>query len=237
MKGNDGKFYPMNPDHNYISRFSERFRGYLSCCSLDHVFRACPHKTSPEIKHKLFEDLWAHVSSSTRKIITNSRTSKVTFTTPTTTPTSHINVLSTHAHPHTSNINFSSPNINPGQPPSKICRFHATFFVNNFSLSSQKPIPIPINNSLPSIYLHLDLIEVEENKMRILLNTGAAMNFGNLSYDLWAILEYPEIVGELIQCGDSTGYDVMQLMATLDLDSNRQPLDHCKMTAVICYRT
>ena len=65
----------MNPDHNYINRFSERFRGYLSCCSLDHVFRACPHKTSPEIKHRFFEDLWAHVSS-TKKFITNSRASK-----------------------------------------------------------------------------------------------------------------------------------------------------------------
>ena len=63
------------------------------------------------------------------------------------------------------------------------------------------------------------------------------MNFGNLSYDLWAILVYPEIVSELIQCGDNTGYDVMQLMATLVLDSNKQPLDHGKMTAVICHRT
>ena len=46
VKGNDGKCYPKNPDNNYVSRFSERFRGYLSYGSLDHIFRACPQKAS-----------------------------------------------------------------------------------------------------------------------------------------------------------------------------------------------
>ena len=49
--------------------------------------------------------------------------------------------------------------------------------------------------------------------------------------------QYPEIVGEIIQCGDGTGYDVVQLLAALDLDSSHQSLDHGKMTAIIRYRT
>ena len=32
------------------------------------------------------------------------------------------------------------------------------------------------------------------------------------------------------------GYNVVQLLAALDLDSNHQPLDHGKMTAVIGYK-
>ena len=43
---------------------------------------------------------------------------------------------------------------------------------------------IPINNSLPSICLHLGSVEDEENKMRMLLDTDAAMNSASLTYHL-----------------------------------------------------
>ena len=74
-------------------------------------------------------------------------------------------------------------------------------------------------------------------KMRILLDTGVAMNSGNLTYHLWVMSQCPEMVGEFIQCGDCTRYDVVQRLATLNLDSTHQPLDHEKMTAVIRYMT
>ena len=73
--------------------------------------------------------------------------------------------------------------------------------------------------------------------MRMLLDTGAAMNSGSLTYHLWVMSQSPEMVAEFIQCGDGTGYDVVQLLAALDLDSSHQPLDHEKMTAVIRYKT
>ena len=57
VKGNDGHVYPKNPDTPYISRFPGRFLGSLACGSLDHVFRAFPQKSSPEMKQKLFQDL------------------------------------------------------------------------------------------------------------------------------------------------------------------------------------
>ena len=40
------------------------------------------------------------------------------------------------------------------------------------------------------------------------------------------MLECPEMVEEFRQCGTNTGYDVVQLMVVLDLDSNQQPIDH-----------
>ena len=81
-------------------------------------------------------------------------------------------------------------------------------------------MPIPINNSLPSVCLHLGLVDNEENKIRMLLDTGDDMNLGNLTYHILVMLECLEIVGESIQCGADTRYDVVQLLAALDLDSN-----------------
>ena len=46
-----------------------------------------------------------------------------------------------------------------------------------------------------------------------------------------------KMVGEFVQCGEGTGYDVVQLLAALDLDSSHQPLDHWKMTVGIRYKT
>ena len=70
-------------------------------------------------------------------------------------------------------------------------------------------MPIPINNSLSSVCLHLGSVEDEENKMRMLLDTGAAMNSGNLTYHLGVMSQCPEMVGKFIQCGDGTEYDVV----------------------------
>ena len=73
--------------------------------------------------------------------------------------------------------------------------------------------------------------------MRMLVYTGAAMNSGNLAYHLWVMSECPEMVGEFIQCGCTSGYDVVKLLAALDLDTSQQPVEHGHMTAVIRYRT
>ena len=49
--------------------------------------------------------------------------------------------------------------------------------------------------------------------------------------------EYPEMVGEFIQCGADTVCDIVQYLVALNLDSSHQSSDHEKMTAVIRYRT
>ena len=54
--------------------------------------------------------------------------------------------------------------------------------------------------------------------MRMLLDTGTAMNLGSLTYHLWIVLQWPEMVGEYIQCGEDTGYEIFQLLAAFDLD-------------------
>ena len=73
--------------------------------------------------------------------------------------------------------------------------------------------------------------------MRMLVDTGAAMNSGNLACHLWVMSKYPEMVGEYIQCGSTSDYDVVKLLAALDLDTSQKPVEHGHMTAVIRYRT
>ena len=45
------------------------------------------------------------------------------------------------------------------------------------------------------------------------------------------------MVSEFIQCGDGTGYSVVQVLVALDLDSSLQPFDNGKITVIILYKT
>lgn len=46
-----------------------------------------------------------------------------------------------------------------------------------------------------------------------------------------------EMVGRFTQYSANTGYNVVQLLNNLDLESSQHQLDHGKMNAVIRYRT
>ena len=193
MIGKDGKSYSMNSTTNYISRFADGFCGCLGCGSVFHLFRECPEKHNKTMRYNFFQDLNAHVSS----IRTNEDT-----------PTGQSNNFS--AQLLASNSSTSNPT--PHNSPIKRAHVCAVFArVSHISPFSQKTMSIPINNSLPSVCLHLGSIEDEENIIRMILDTGAAMNSGNLVYHLWVMYQCPEMVGEFIQYGDRTGYDVLQL--------------------------
>ena len=71
----------------------------------------------------------------------------------------------------------------------------------------------------------------------MLVDTGTAMNAGNLKYHLWVMSQCPDIVEEFLQCSKDTDYDVVHLLAALDLSGVSTTDDHCQMTAVIRYKT
>ena len=98
-------------------------------------------------------------------------------------------------------------------------------------------MPIGINNSLPSVSLILGSSEEEENTMRMLVDTGAAMNTGNIDFHLWVMSQCPDIVDEFLQCGKDTEYDVVHLLAALDIEDITKDSTHGQMTAVIRYKT
>ena len=64
-------------------------------------------------------------------------------------------------------------------------RWYTNFVhVNNFSSNPKNPMPIGIHKYLPSLSLILGSLEDEENKMRMLVNTGSAINTGNLRFHM-----------------------------------------------------
>ena len=97
-------------------------------------------------------------------------------------------------------------------------------------------MPISIRNSFPSISLHISIPDNNENHIRILVDTGATMNKGNLDYHLWVVSQCPGMVDEYLQCGKDTTYDVVNLLADLNLKDTYQNVDHGKMMAVIRYK-
>ena len=76
---------------------------------------------------------------------------------------------------------------------------------------------ISINNSLPTVNLLIGNPEDDENRTQMLVDTGPAMNTESLEYHLWVIFQCPEMVEEYLQCGKDTGYNVVHLLAALDL--------------------
>ena len=133
------------------------------------------------------------------------------------TPTDQSNNFS--VQPIASNSSTSNPP--PNNSPIKRARICAIFArVAHIYPSTQNSMPIPINNSLSSIYPHLGSVEDEENNMCMLLDTGDTVNSDSLTYHLWVMSQCSEIVGKFIRCGDGTGYDVVQLLAALDVDSS-----------------
>ena len=60
--------------------------------------------------------------------------------------------------------------------------FLISILLSHLSTPNKKVIPISINNSLSYIYLHVGTIADDENKMRMLVDTGAAINTCNKEY-------------------------------------------------------
>ena len=94
-------------------------------------------------------------------------------------------------------------------------------------------MPISINNFLPSINLNIGPIMDNENTMRMLVDTGAATNTVNKVYHIWVMSKCPSMVAEYPEYGTDTEYDVVQLLAALDLKEAHQPVKYGSMTAVI----
>ena len=120
----------------------------------------------------------------------------------------------------------------------KEARWYAIFVhVNNVLFNPKNPMPIGIHNSLHSVSLILGILEVEENKMSMLVDTGAAMNTGNFDFHMWVMSRCPDIVDEFWECGKDTTYDVVHLLTSLDLKDINTDATHGQMAGVIRYKT
>ena len=76
--------------------------------------------------------------------------------------------------------------------------------------------------------MYVGTIANDENKIRIPVDTGTALNT--------TMSQYPSTVAEYLEFGADTQYDVDQLLTALDLKGTQRPIDHSSMTAVVQYR-
>ena len=60
--------------------------------------------------------------------------------------------------------------------------------MTNISSIPKKLMSININHSLPSVNQHIGNPENAENYIRVLVDTGAVINAGNLKYHMWVML-------------------------------------------------
>ena len=109
--------------------------------------------------------------------------------------------------------------------------------ISNISSYTRKSMSILINNSIRCIFFQLGLKTNEYNHMRVLVDTGAAMNLGYKDCHFCVMSQCPEIVAEYLQCDENTYYDTVQLLAALDLNVVPQSNTHDQMTAVVKYHT
>ena len=98
-------------------------------------------------------------------------------------------------------------------------------------------MPIKINNSHPSINFRFGGKKDDDNRMMMMVDTSTAIKTGNLNYHLWVMSQCQEIVAKYLQCEEDTEYEVVQLLAILDLNMEFKPSTPGHMTAVMLYHT
>ena len=201
----DGITYPENLCNGYVSKWPDGFSGCLTCGSTIHRLASCSKNDNVEDKQLFWQELWAHIPSTKKK-----KSDPI--------PRS-LTPLQSNVDMHSTLTDYVSSRNVPHHPnDDKRPKFHAIFArMTNISSSPKKPMHISINNSLPYVNLHLGNPEDDDNRMRILVDTEAVMNTGSLDYHLWIMVQCPEVVEEYLQYGKDTAYDVVRLLAALDL--------------------
>ena len=89
--------------------------------------------------------------------------------------------------------------------------------MTSISSSSKKLMHISINNSLSSVSLHIGNPDDDENRIQMLVDTGATMNSESLEYHLWIMYQCPEMMEEYLQWAKCTTYDDIHILAVFDL--------------------
>jgi len=99
------------------------------------------------------------------------------------------------------------------------------------------PMPISIDNKLPCVDLKLGYGSTRTPSLRALVDSGAAMNSGNLSYHREAMSRYPDIVAEYLECGPGTKYDLVKLKVAATQSDTEGKFDDGTLSAIIHYKT
>ena len=73
--------------------------------------------------------------------------------------------------------------------------------------------------------------------LRMLVDSGAAMNSGNKNYHRQIMSQFPDIVVEYIECGPGTKYDLVQLKVAVTQAAAEADFTNGTMSVIIRYKT
>ena len=108
-------------------------------------------------------------------------------------------------------------------------------FVANSQLES-RPMPIQVNNNLPTADFRLTTANMEPCiDLGCLIDTCAGLNSGNLAFHTHIWSTYPHCVVSFEQFDDENSFRPVKLGGAIT--SQVDEADHGRLTAVITYRT
>ena len=178
MVKQDGKSYTRNPSNNYVSKYPDGFSSCIGYGSSAHLLRQCKDHRDRAVRSVYWQELSTHVPHTQKRpsapfIAVVSSISITSHTSPAPKPSAL-----KHGMGRGSYMNIPAWQTSDKRP----LFFTISVLLSNISSPNQKLMPISIDKSLPSVHLSISLIVDEENKMRMLVDTSATMNTGNLDY-------------------------------------------------------
>ena len=125
------------------------------------------------------------------------------------------------------------------QGPSQIPRLFVAVgvsFVTKSRSSEARPMPIQVNNNLPTAYFRLASANLEPCiDLGCLIDTCAGLNSGSLDFHIHIRDTYPQCVVAFEQFDDVNPFQPVKLGGAIT--SQYDEADHGRLTAVITYRT
>ena len=109
--------------------------------------------------------------------------------------------------------------------------------LDNFNAKGITPMPISNTNNLPCVDFQLGTCTRKTPCLRVLVDSRAAMNSGNLDYHRTVMSRSPDILAEYIDCEPGTKYDMVQLKVTVTQSGAEEKFDDGTLSAIIRYKT
>ena len=99
-------------------------------------------------------------------------------------------------------------------------------------------MPINIDNNLPCVVFELGHeTGGKAILLRILVDSGAAMNSDNKNYNHKIMSQFPDIEAEYIEWGPETKYDLVQLKVAVTQSAAEADFTNGTLSAIIWYET
>jgi hypothetical protein len=179
--------HPKDPCTGYCSQHPLDFRGCMVCGSNSHVFRDCHLARKADAIACFFRELLAHYPVKRLRPPSLHEIAEVKRLCPETAIAEPI---------------FEAP---LDGPPAKAPRVYTVFasVAGCYSATATRPMPITIENELPTIALLFGLLAVLQ--VSVLVDTCASLNTGYLPFHLDILKHHPECVTDFAAFDGSDG--------------------------------